>query len=71
MKHRILLIEDEETFRDSIALILSDRSDVEIVWASAGASGIQAYQKSPNGFSVVLIDYLLPDLRGSARKVSK
>jgi len=64
LKHKILLIEDEETFFDSVSLNLSG-DPVEIVWAPTGAKGIQAYRQDINDFSVVMIDYLLPDITGS------
>lgn len=64
MIHKILLIEDEETFCDSVKLMLSEHA-IEIVWADTGAKGIQTFLNDPHGFAVVLIDYKLPDMNGS------
>jgi two-component system response regulator AtoC len=64
LKTKILLIEDDESFFEAVELMLSDHP-IEIVWAATGANGIQAYQRSPHSFGVVIIDYLLPDLRGT------
>lgn len=64
LRNKILLIDDEETFRDSVELMLSGHP-IDIVWAKSGAEGIQAFRKSPNAFAVVVVDYVLPDHRGS------
>ena len=63
LKHRILLIEDDETFLDAVRLTLAN-DPIEIVWANTGAKGIQAFQHDLHGFSVVVIDYRLPDING-------
>jgi two-component system response regulator AtoC len=64
LRNKILLIDDEETFRDSVELMLSEHP-IDIVWAKTGAEGIQMFRKSPNAFAVVVVDYVLPDHRGS------
>ncbi len=63
MKHRILLIEDDETFYDAVCLALLDQP-VEIVWAETGAKGIHAFRQDLYGFAIVVIDYRLPDMTG-------
>ena len=63
MNHKILLIEDDETFFDSLSLMLNDYS-IEIIWAKTGAEGIQAFRQNPYIFPVVIIDYKLPDMNG-------
>lgn len=63
MKHKILLIEDDETFYDSVKTIMTGHP-VEIVWADTGAKGIQKYRQDLYSFAVVIIDYKLPDTNG-------
>jgi DNA-binding NarL/FixJ family response regulator len=60
---RILLVEDNEVFRDALELLLGMRNDIEIV-ASVGdglAAVSAAAQHRPD---VVLMDYRLPALDG-------
>jgi DNA-binding NarL/FixJ family response regulator len=60
---RIVLVEDNEVFRDALELLLGMRSDVEIV-ASVGdgtAAVSAALEHRPD---VVLMDYRLPGLDG-------
>jgi DNA-binding NarL/FixJ family response regulator len=60
---RILLVEDNEVFRDALELLLGMRDDVEIV-ASVGdglAAVSAAVEYRPD---VVLMDYRLPALDG-------
>ena len=40
MTHKILLVEDDESFYDAIRLTMANHP-VEIVWADTGAKGIQ------------------------------
>jgi len=64
MKYKILVIEDDEGFVNALRLSLRTQP-IEIVWAADGAAGIGSYRKSPNGFATVIIDYCLPDHKGS------
>ncbi|HEY8270973.1 MAG TPA: sigma 54-interacting transcriptional regulator [Pseudobdellovibrionaceae bacterium] len=64
MKAKILLIEDDESFARSFSLILREQP-VEVVWAADAKAGIQAYKAAPYSFATVVIDYVLPDLKGS------
>ena len=64
MKIRILLIEDEESYYLTVKSLFAG-TDVEIVWADTGQKGIQLFRQNPNGFAVVVIDYKLPDLKGT------
>jgi DNA-binding NarL/FixJ family response regulator len=60
---RILLVEDNEVFRDALELLLGMRDDVEIV-ASVGdgaAAVLAAVEHRPD---VVLMDYRMPGLDG-------
>jgi DNA-binding NarL/FixJ family response regulator len=60
---RILLVEDNEVFRDALELLLGMRSDVQIVAAVGdGAAAVSAaVEHRPD---VVLMDYRLPGLDG-------
>jgi DNA-binding NarL/FixJ family response regulator len=60
---RILLVEDNEVFREALELLLGMRDDVEIV-ASVGdgtAAVLAAVEHRPD---VVLMDYRMPGLDG-------
>jgi len=61
---RILLIEDDESYVNSVRLMLREHP-VEIAWMPTGARGIQAYRKNTLGYATVIVDYILPDLKGS------
>lgn len=65
MKSKILLIEDDQTFFDCVSMMLSDRNDVGVVWAKSGAHGIKLYQQDPQAYAVVILDYILPDFKGT------
>jgi DNA-binding NarL/FixJ family response regulator len=60
---RILLVEDNEVFRDALELLLGMRADVEIVGSIGdGAAAVAAaVEHRPD---VVLMDYRLPGLDG-------
>jgi DNA-binding NarL/FixJ family response regulator len=60
---RILLVEDNEVFRDALELLLGMRSDVEIV-ASVGDGGAAVAAAIEHRPDVVLMDYRLPVLDG-------
>jgi len=64
MKTKILLIEDSESFANTVRLMLRGHP-VEVVVAETGAQGIKAYRESIHNFATVIIDYCLPDLKGS------
>jgi DNA-binding NarL/FixJ family response regulator len=60
---RIVLVEDNEVFRDALELLLGMRADVEIV-ASVG-DGVAAVSAAKEHHpDVVLMDYRLPTLDG-------
>lgn len=64
MKAKVLLIDDDQSFVDMMDLLL--RGDqVEVVSARMGAEGIQRFKQNLHGFALVIIDYCLPDLKGS------
>ena len=60
---RILLVEDNDVFREALELLLGMRADVEVVAAigdgAAAADACRQYQPD-----VVLMDYRLPGLDG-------
>ena len=60
---RILLVEDNQVFRDALQLLLGMRADVEVVAAVADGSEAlpAAAQHRPD---VVLMDYRLPGMDG-------
>jgi DNA-binding NarL/FixJ family response regulator len=60
---RILLVEDNQVFRDALQLLLGMRADVEVVAAVADGSEAlpAAEQHKPD---VVLMDYRLPGMDG-------
>src|SRR5205807_8993339 len=60
---RILLVEDNEVFRDALELLLGMRGDVEIVAAVGdGAAAVSAaVEHRPD---VVLMDYRMPGMDG-------
>lgn len=65
MKHKILLIEDDESFLENLKLMLSGLN-VEFTWANTAAKGIQLYRQNLQKYSTVIIDYVLPDQKGTA-----
>ncbi|MBL7554266.1 MAG: sigma-54-dependent Fis family transcriptional regulator, partial [Bdellovibrionaceae bacterium] len=44
---------------------IAGESDLELTWASSGAKAISEVQKNPRGFSVIVMDYLMPDMSGA------
>ncbi|HZT84516.1 MAG TPA: response regulator transcription factor [Gaiellaceae bacterium] len=60
---RILLVEDNEVFRDALELLLGMRPDVEIV-ASVGDGAAAVAAAIEHRPDVVLMDYRLPALDG-------
>jgi DNA-binding NarL/FixJ family response regulator len=60
---RILLVEDNEVFRDALELLLGMRSDVEIV-ASVGDGAAAVSAAVEHRPDVVLMDYRLPGIDG-------
>lgn len=60
---RIVLVEDNEVFRDALELLLGMRADVEIV-ASVGDGLAAVSAAAEHRPDVVLMDYRLPALDG-------
>jgi DNA-binding NarL/FixJ family response regulator len=60
---RIVLVEDNQVFREALELLLGLRSDVEVVASVGdGAHAVEAARESAP--DVVLMDYRLPGLDG-------
>jgi DNA-binding NtrC family response regulator len=72
MKSNILVVEDDEAFVNALRLAFRNQG-VEIHWAANAAGGISAYRQKVHGFASVIIDYSLPDQKGSdvARTIRK
>ena len=60
---RILLVEDNQVFREALELLFSLRDDVDVV-ASVGDGAAAAPAAVENEPDVVLMDYRLPGLDG-------
>src|ERR1039457_7202902 len=60
-KARILVIDDEESPRESMRFILKDRYDVTLT--ESGSSGLEALGKS-GPYDVVLLDMKMPQMDG-------
>ena len=60
---RIVLVEDNEVFREALELLLGMRDDVEIV-ASVGDGAAAVAAAAAHRPDVVLMDYRLPGLDG-------
>jgi len=58
---RILIVEDEESFREGLQYMLS-REGFEVVLASDGAQGMAEFDKSAP--DLVLLDWMLPEFPG-------
>jgi DNA-binding NarL/FixJ family response regulator len=62
---RVLLVEDNDVFREALEFLLRHRDDVAVVGAiSDGSSAASACAEL--GAEVAVIDYRLPDLDGAA-----
>ena len=60
---RIVLVEDNQVFREALELLLGLRSDVEVV-ASVGDGALAVEVARSANAEVVLMDYRLPGLDG-------
>jgi two-component system response regulator (stage 0 sporulation protein A) len=60
---RILLVEDEPTLRDLIALVLGQQSDLEVATAENGLEALALFQESQPP-EVLILDILLPQMNG-------
>ncbi|WP_084128876.1 response regulator transcription factor [Demequina sp. NBRC 110055] len=59
---RILVVEDEESYRDSLKYLLR-REGFEVILAADGLQGVEAFTR--DGADVVLLDLMLPRMSGT------
>ena len=59
---RVLVVEDEESYRDALSYMLS-REGFEVIEARDGASGIAEFDR--RGADIVLLDLMMPGLPGT------
>lgn len=59
---RILLVEDEESYRESVAYMLR-REGYEVIEAVDGITGLAAYDRT--GADLVLLDLMMPGMSGT------
>lgn len=59
---RVLIIEDEESYRETIGFLLQ-REGFEVSAAADGAAGLAAYDRQ--GADIVLLDLMMPGLSGT------
>ena len=64
MTPRILLIEDDRCFADTIRMVVKSIG-AKVVWAETARAGYQQFSQAEAPFDLVLIDYHLPDLNGA------
>ena len=62
---KILVCEDEDAIREFEVITLR-RAGYEVVDASCGEDAIKYFEASPNDFSVVLLDIMMPGIDGFA-----
>jgi DNA-binding NarL/FixJ family response regulator len=61
---RVLLVEDNDVYRESLVFLLGTRTGLEVVGAARdGASALRAYREHEP--DVVVLDYRLPDVDGA------
>jgi DNA-binding NarL/FixJ family response regulator len=61
---RVLLVEDNDVYRDALEFVLARRDDVSVV-GSIGDGASAAALCAELGADVAVVDYRLPDLDGS------
>lgn len=59
---RVLVVEDEESYRDALAYMLR-KEGFDVVEAADGAEGLTAYDKG--GADIVLLDLMMPGVPGT------
>lgn len=59
---RVLVVEDEESYRDSLQYLLG-REGFDVVLAATGTQGVEAFER--DGADVVLLDLMLPGMSGT------
>jgi two-component system, NtrC family, response regulator AtoC len=64
MIHRLLLIDDDVCFLDTTREFLEKR-EFQVETARSGPEGIARFKATPNAYSLVIIDYQLPEMNGA------
>jgi two-component system response regulator RegX3 len=59
---KVLIVEDEESYRESLSYLLS-KEGFEVATAADGASGLALYDRQ--GADIVLLDLMMPGLSGT------
>jgi two-component system, OmpR family, response regulator RegX3 len=59
---KVLVIEDEESYRDTVAYLLT-KEGFEVAVAADGATGLMAYDRG--GADIVLLDVMMPGMSGT------
>ncbi len=59
---KVLIIEDEESYRESVAYLLA-KEGFDVAAAADGAAGLAAYDRS--GADIVLLDLMMPGMSGT------
>lgn len=58
----VLIVEDEETYRDSLKFIF-EREGFRVTLAATGRQGLDAFER--DGADIVLLDLMLPEMSGT------
>lgn len=62
MSEHVLVVEDEETYRDSLRFIF-EREGYKVTTAATGKQGLEAFER--HGADVILLDLMLPEMSGT------
>ena len=62
MTEHVLIVEDEESYRDSLKFIF-EREGFRVTLAATGKQGIDAFER--DGADVILLDLMLPEVSGA------
>lgn len=65
MVHKILLVDDDQLIAEDFKRTLASEPVFDLSWASSGTEAVQVIAKEPRGFSVIVMDYLMPGLSGA------
>jgi len=63
--HKILLVDDDQMIAEDFKRTLVSETMFELSWVSSGAEAIKAISKTPRGYSVIIMDYLMPEMDGA------
>ena len=63
--HKILLVDDDQMIAEDFRRTLACEAMFDLNWVSSGSEAVQAIAKNPRGFSVIVMDYLMPEISGA------